>query len=116
LIRSPLQVTVFRRIHSDVGTATTVFLYCYLLLQALCTHCSGLFGAQEIVHSHWITFLKSYSYGKNHRRYLLLDNYIRSYLSEIPGCFPKVVASKVAKDYIWKMVMSKEDVRLGNML
>jgi hypothetical protein len=54
--------------------------------------------------------------GKNHGRYLLLENCIRSYLKEKPGYSPKVVASKVAKEYIRKVVMSEEEVRLGDML
>jgi hypothetical protein len=54
--------------------------------------------------------------GKNHRKYLLLENYIRSYLREKLGCFPKVVASKVAKEYTCKVVMSEEEVCPSNML
>jgi hypothetical protein len=54
--------------------------------------------------------------GKNRGMYLLLENCIRSYLKEKLGCSPKIVASKVTKEYIRKVVMSEEDVRLGDML
>jgi hypothetical protein len=54
--------------------------------------------------------------GKNRGRNLLLDNCTRNYLKEKPGCSPKVVGSKVAKEYIHKVVMNEEEVRLGTML
>jgi hypothetical protein len=53
---------------------------------------------------------------KNHGRYLLLENCIRNYLREKLDYSPKVVTSKVTKEYIRKVVMSEEEVCLGNML
>lgn len=47
---------------------------------------------------------------------MLLENYIKSYLKEKLDYSPMVVASKVAKEYICKVVMSEELVCLGNML
>ena len=53
---------------------------------------------------------------KNLERNVLLENCTRSYLREKLGCSPKVVVSKVAKEYIHKVVMNEEKVRPSTMV